>query len=149
MLNDIDIRELHVNGFILKRSFFSKDEINALSKACLQFGGVDIIVHSAGLAISKPIEETTLADWDLLQNVLVKGQFLLAQSFATIFRKQKLGGNIVNIASKNGLVAGPNNLEYLNSGYFLGSGLPLGSGVEHPQVTHINHQPLNKLCPHC
>lgn len=45
--------------------------------------------------------------------------------------------------------AGPNNLEYLNSGYFLGSGLPLGSGVEHPQVTHINHQPLNKLCPHC
>ena len=34
MLNDNDIRELHVNGFILKRSFFSKDEINALSKAC-------------------------------------------------------------------------------------------------------------------
>jgi rhamnulose-1-phosphate aldolase/alcohol dehydrogenase len=86
--------------------------VNALSKACLQFGGVDIIVHSAGLAISKPIEETTLADWNLLQNVLVKGQFLLAQSFATIFRKQKLGGNIVNIASKNGLVAGPNNLGY-------------------------------------
>ncbi len=86
--------------------------VNALSKACLQFGGLDIIVHSAGLAISKPIEETTQADWDLLQNVLVKGQFLLAHSFATIFRKQKLGGNIVNIASKNGLIAGPNNLGY-------------------------------------
>ena len=86
--------------------------VNALSKACLQFGGLDIIVHSAGLAISKPIEETTQADWDLLQNVLVKGQFLLAHSFATIFRKQKLGGNIINIASKNGLIAGPNNLGY-------------------------------------
>lgn len=85
---------------------------NALSKACLHFGGVDIIVHSAGLAISKPIEETTQADWDLLQNVLVKGQFLLAQSAVSIFRKQKLGGNIVNIASKNGLVAGPNNVGY-------------------------------------
>ena len=50
---------------------------------------------------------------------------------------------------KRACFAGPDNLEYLNSGYFLGSGLSLGSGVEHPQVTHINHQPLNKLCPHC
>ena len=85
---------------------------NAMYKASLQYGGVDIVVHSAGLAISKPIAETTEKDWDLLQNVLVKGQFLLAQSTATIFRKQKLGGNIVNIASKNGLVAGPNNVGY-------------------------------------
>ncbi len=84
----------------------------AMQKASLQFGGVDIIVHSAGLAISKPIEETTEKDWDLLQNVLVKGQFLLAQSAISIFRKQNIGGNIVNIASKNGLVAGPNNVGY-------------------------------------
>ena len=85
---------------------------SAFAKASLQFGGVDIIVHSAGLAISKPIEDTSQADWDLLQNVLVKGQFLLAQSAAVVFRKQQLGGNIVNIASKNGLVAGPNNVGY-------------------------------------
>ena len=43
---------------------------------------------------------------------MVKGQFLLAQSAAVVFRKQQLGGNIVNIASKNGLVAGPNNVGY-------------------------------------
>ena len=91
----------------------SKESIdNAMHKASLQFGGVDIIVHSAGLAISKPITETTEKDWDLLQNVLVKGQFLLGKSFATVFRKQNLGGSIVNIASKNGLVAGPNNVGY-------------------------------------
>lgn len=84
----------------------------AMQKACLQFGGVDIIVHSAGLAISKSVADTTEKDWDLLQNVLVKGQFLLAQSAMAVFRKQKLGGNIVNIASKNGLVAGPNNVGY-------------------------------------
>jgi rhamnulose-1-phosphate aldolase/alcohol dehydrogenase len=91
----------------------SKESIDtAFAKASLQFGGVDIIVHSAGLAISKPIEDTSQADWDLLQNVLVKGQFLLAQSAAVVFRKQNLGGNIVNIASKNGLVAGPNNVGY-------------------------------------
>lgn len=84
----------------------------AYKKACLDFGGVDIIVHSAGLAISKPILETTEKDWDLLQNVLVKGQFELAKQAVAIMRKQGLGGDIISIASKNGLVAGPNNVGY-------------------------------------
>lgn len=84
----------------------------AYKKASLAFGGVDIIVHSAGLAISKSIEDTTLKDWNLLQDVLVKGQFLMAQEGTAIMRKQGLGGDIVNIASKNGLVAGPNNVGY-------------------------------------
>ncbi len=84
----------------------------ACACACLEFGGVDILVHSAGLAISKPIEETSLEDWDILQDVLVKGQFLLAREGVRIMRKQALGGDVVNIASKNGLVAGPNNVGY-------------------------------------
>ena len=91
----------------------SKQSIEvAINKATLQFGGLDILIHSAGLAISKPIADTLEKDWDLLQDVLVKGQFLLSQSAAIIFRKQKLGGNLVNIASKNGLVSGPNNTGY-------------------------------------
>ena len=85
---------------------------SAYKKACLDFGGVDIIVHSAGLAISKPLEETTEKDWDILQNVLVKGQFELAKQAVKIMRKQDLGGDIIHIASKNGLVSGPNNVAY-------------------------------------
>ncbi|MDG3581205.1 bifunctional aldolase/short-chain dehydrogenase [Galbibacter pacificus] len=84
----------------------------AFEHAALAFGGIDIIVHSAGLAISKSLEDTTLKDWDLLQNILVKGQFLMAQQGVAILKKQGLGGDIVNIASKNGLVAGPNNVGY-------------------------------------
>lgn len=84
----------------------------AYKKACLEFGGVDIVVHSAGLAISKPIEETTEKDWDILQNVLVKGQFELAKKAVAIMRKQGLGGDFISIASKNGLVSGPNNVGY-------------------------------------
>lgn len=84
----------------------------AYKKACLEFGGVDIVVHSAGLAISKPIEETTEEDWDILQNVLVKGQFELAKQAVGIMRKQGLGGDFISIASKNGLVSGPNNVGY-------------------------------------
>ncbi|WP_282030154.1 bifunctional aldolase/short-chain dehydrogenase [Winogradskyella eximia] len=85
---------------------------NTYKQACLAFGGIDIVVHSAGLAISKPLEETTDKDWDILQNVLVKGQFELAKQAVGIYRKQNLGGDIVNIASKNGLVSGPNNVGY-------------------------------------
>ena len=84
----------------------------AFKQTVLAFGGVDILVHSAGLAISKSLEDTTLQDWDLLENVLVKGQFLIARSGTEIMKKQNLGGDIVNIASKNGLVAGPNNVAY-------------------------------------
>ena len=85
---------------------------DAFKETVLAFGGVDILVHSAGLAISKSLEDTTTKDWDLLENVLVKGQFLIAKSGTEIMKKQNLGGDIVNIASKNGLVAGPNNVAY-------------------------------------
>ncbi len=78
----------------------------------LAFGGVDIIVNCAGLSISKPLEEHTIADWDILQNVLVKGQFLVSQEAVKIMRQQATGGDIVNIASKNALFAGPNNVGY-------------------------------------
>ena len=84
----------------------------AIQMASLQFGGLDIIVHSAGLAISKPLAETTEGDWNILQDVLVKGQFFLSKAAASIMKKQNMGGSIINIVSKNGLVSGPNNAGY-------------------------------------
>ena len=85
---------------------------NAFKTACLEFGGVDIIVHSAGLAISKSLNEYTEEQWNLLQDVLVKGQFLLAKHGAHIMQIQDMDGDIINIVSKNALVAGPNNVAY-------------------------------------
>ncbi|WP_115868326.1 bifunctional aldolase/short-chain dehydrogenase [Marinoscillum furvescens] len=84
----------------------------AFRKASLAFGGVDIIVNNAGIATSKSLKDTEEKDWDLLHNILVKGSFLTAKEGAEILRKQGLGGDIVNIASKNALVSGPNNLGY-------------------------------------
>ncbi len=80
--------------------------------AALAFGGVDIIVNNAGLSISKPLEEHSEQDWDLLYDVLVKGQFLVTQKAVKIMRQQGLGGDILNIVSKNALVSGPNNAAY-------------------------------------
>ncbi len=83
-----------------------------LNTAVLAFGGVDIVVNNAGLSISKPIEDHTEKDWDLLYDVLVKGQFLVTQKSVEIMRKQNLGGDVLNIVSKNALVSGPNNAGY-------------------------------------
>ena len=87
----------------------------AFDTAALNFGGIDIVVNCAGLSISKPIEDHTEADFDLLYNVLVKGQFMVTQEAVEILRKQDMGGDILNIVSKNALVSGPNNAAYGSS----------------------------------
>jgi rhamnulose-1-phosphate aldolase/alcohol dehydrogenase len=84
----------------------------AMKQAALDFGGVDIIVNNAGISISKGILEHTQADWDKLYDILVKGQYLVSQAAIAVMRKQGLGGDIVNIVSKNAFVAGPNNVGY-------------------------------------
>ena len=84
----------------------------AMESAALAFGGVDIIVNNAGISTSKPIADHTIADWDKLYDILVKGQFLVSQAGIAVMRKQNIGGDIVNIVSKNAVVAGPNNAGY-------------------------------------
>lgn len=85
---------------------------DAYEKSALAFGGVDIVVNCAGISISKPLEKHTEKDWDLLYDILVKGQFLVTQGGVEIMRKQNLGGDVLNIVSKNALVSGPNNAAY-------------------------------------
>lgn len=84
----------------------------AVATAIREFGGVDILVNNAGLSISKTMLSHTEADWDILYDVLVKGQFLLSRECIEVMCKQGIGGDILNIVSKNALVSGPNNAGY-------------------------------------
>ena len=84
----------------------------AIRAAVLAFGGVDLVVNNAGLSISKPLLETTEADWDLQHDVMAKGSFLVSRESARVLIAQRLGGDIVYISSKNSLFAGPNNVAY-------------------------------------
>jgi rhamnulose-1-phosphate aldolase/alcohol dehydrogenase len=86
--------------------------VASLREAVLAFGGVDLVVNNAGLSISKPLLETTEADWDLQHDVMAKGSFLVARESARILIAQQMGGDIVYISSKNSLFAGPNNVAY-------------------------------------
>lgn len=84
----------------------------AFVNASLAFGGVDIVVNNAGISISKSIEEHTLEEWDRLYDILVKGQFIVSKAVIAVMKKQGIGGDILNIVSKNAVVAGPNNPGY-------------------------------------
>ncbi|HEU5357202.1 MAG TPA: bifunctional aldolase/short-chain dehydrogenase [Actinocrinis sp.] len=84
----------------------------AFQAAALAFGGVDLIVNNAGISISKPLLETTAQDWDLQHDIMARGSFLVSREAARIMIEQALGGDIVYIASKNAVFAGPNNIAY-------------------------------------
>lgn len=86
--------------------------VAALAEACATYGGVDLVVNDAGLSISKPLVETTAADWDLQHSVMARGSFLVSREAAKVLAAQGMGGDVVYIASKNGIVAGPNNVAY-------------------------------------
>jgi rhamnulose-1-phosphate aldolase/alcohol dehydrogenase len=88
------------------------DVAAAFAAAALAFGGVDLIVNNAGLSISKPLAQTSLADWDLLHDVMARGSFLVAREAAKLMTAQGMGGDIVYICSKNAVFAGPSNVAY-------------------------------------
>jgi rhamnulose-1-phosphate aldolase/alcohol dehydrogenase len=84
----------------------------AVRVAVLAYGGVDLIVNNAGLSVSKPLVETTADDWDLQHDVMARGSFLVSREAARAMIEQGMGGDIVYIASKNAVFAGPNNVAY-------------------------------------
>lgn len=81
-------------------------------QASLAFGGVDLVVNNAGLSISRPLLETTAADWDLQHDVMARGSFLVSREAVRVMRAQRMGGDIIYICSKNAVFAGPSNLAY-------------------------------------
>ncbi len=91
----------------------SEDDIKeAFTTAALAFGGVDLLVNNAGISISKPLLDTTTKDWDLQHDIMARGSFLASREAARVFIAQNMGGDIVYIASKNSVFAGPNNIAY-------------------------------------
>jgi len=84
----------------------------SIDEMVTRFGGVDIVVNSAGLSISKALLETTVEDWDRQHDVMARGSFLVSKHAARVMIAQGRGGDILYIVSKNAVVAGPNNLAY-------------------------------------
>lgn len=125
VLNDVNQERLESAAAEFKK-LFGRDAVDsvllnvtdersvdaAFDAASLAFGGVDLVVNNAGISISKSIEHHSLEEWDRLYDILVKGQFITSRKGVAIMRAQGFGGDIINVVSKNSVVAGPNNAGY-------------------------------------
>lgn len=107
------VRELGESGLAVRGDVTSETDVrNAFRAAINTFGGLDVLISNAGIASSAPIEETSLAEWNRNQSILVTGYFLVARETFGILREQARGGSIVFVASKNALAAGKNAAAY-------------------------------------
>ena len=78
----------------------------AFEAAVLSYGGVDIVVSNAGIALVSPIDRLELQDWRRSFDVNATGHFLVARAALRILKEQGTGGSLVFVASKNVLAPG-------------------------------------------
>ena len=91
----------------------NEDAVREMTRrTVLAYGGLDVLVSSAGIASSAPVTETSVAEWDKNHDVLVRGYFLAAREVFRVLLDQGRGGSIVFVGSKNSLVAGANAAAY-------------------------------------
>jgi len=76
-----------------------------------QFGRIDVLVNSAGVALLADIEATTLDQWRALMAVNLDGTFLGCKHAVRVMKKQG-GGSIINLSSVAGLVGNSNLAAY-------------------------------------
>ena len=90
----------------------SKDDWDSAVKQTLEnFGGLDILVNNAGISQRKLVHETTVDEWDRVQDINSKGVFLGTKAVIPAMRAGG-GGSIVNISSIAGIVGLTSSASY-------------------------------------
>jgi len=79
---------------------------DAIAKAVMQFGGIDILVNNVGGGIEGKLEDVTEADFDMTVGLNVKSAFFVAQRVAR-HMMDRGGGRIINMSSQAGFIALP------------------------------------------
>lgn len=91
---------------VVRADITSEAEVaTILNSVALRFGGIDLLVSNAGIASASPLQDTSLEVWQRNLSVLATGYFLVSRAAFSSMLTQGLGGSIVYVASKNGLVA--------------------------------------------
>ena len=85
---------------------------HAMARAVGAYGGIDVLVLSAGVASAAPVDETSLDLWRKNMDILATGYFLVAREGFRLLKRQGRGGSIVVVGSKNALVASPGASAY-------------------------------------
>ena len=91
-------------GLFIETDVSDEASVKAMMRHALErFGRVDILVNDAGIFPMKPIAKMTLAEWEHVQSVNLRGTFLCLREAAVQMRKQGKGGRIINISSIDSL----------------------------------------------
>lgn len=85
--------------------------LQAVQQVDETFGRVDALVNNAGIAVFKPIAQTSLQEWQAVMATNLDGPFICSQAFLPMMRRSG-GGSIVNIASISGLRASTLRVAY-------------------------------------
>ncbi|MEX2568007.1 MAG: glucose 1-dehydrogenase [Cyclobacteriaceae bacterium] len=119
-----------------------KSQVDAMAAFAMdKFGGIDILINSAGINIRGPIDEITEEEFNQVMNVNVKGTWLCCKAVVPIMKTQKRG-KIINLASTLGLVGLANRTPYTSS---------KGAVVQMTRALGIELAPfninVNAICP--
>ena len=110
---DLESRYGAGRGLALSADVTSEEQVaDGFRRMILTYGGVDIVVNNAGLALARQVEDTSAVEWDRVFGVLARGYFLVAREAFRVMKAQGRGGALVFVTGKNALVAGRNSSAY-------------------------------------
>jgi glucose 1-dehydrogenase len=100
-----------------------EDQVQAMFKQMFEeFGTIDILVNNAGLQQDAPIEEMTMAQWSLVINVNLTGQFLCAREAIKEFKRRGVvpdvsaaAGKIICMSSVHDVIPWAGHVNYASS----------------------------------
>lgn len=81
-------------------------------------GRIDVLVNNAGIIFFKPVEQVSVADWDRLLAVNLRGPFLCVRAVAPGMKRRRAGA-IINVSSNAGVVGGLDESTYCASKFGL------------------------------
>jgi NAD(P)-dependent dehydrogenase (short-subunit alcohol dehydrogenase family) len=109
--NDLTAQNPHLPVKYLHADLREPQEIQTAVETVRKFPGrVDVLVNNAGIEADKSVEKLTVADWDRVLNVNLRGAFLLTQALLPLFAES--GGSIVNISSIHATHAFADSIPY-------------------------------------
>ena len=88
--------------------------VSVMDEVIRRFGGLDVLVNSAGVGVAGDFEQATLEEFRFVHAVNLEGTFLGCQQAIRAMKPRK-GGSIVNLSSVAGLVADPTLAAYCSS----------------------------------
>ncbi|HSV12168.1 MAG TPA: SDR family oxidoreductase [Hanamia sp.] len=123
---DAVVKQIENNGgkaIAIKADVSNESEVQSMFKQMIEkFGTIDILVNNAGIQKDSPLERMSLADWQLVINVNLTGQFLCAREAVREFLKRGVvaqrsssAGKIICMSSVHQVIPWAGHVNYASS----------------------------------